>query len=218
MKNILFISIAILPTMASQAQQVVIHPDMISQQSVNTATARMWLGLYENRLEDIRSHRQRTLAAMATIERIQQQVFEALTRVQDAVQDGKTVWYISKKIPGILSSLSDAVQLAAQKPQLLPLVVREANLCQLRMVKLMQYLQEHLLRDNRDVLMDPARRGELIRKVYDELRVTEALAEHIVQTLKMSRLQDAVQSVVPYKDYLQMDKAIIDGILRQWTY
>ena len=218
MKNILFISIAILPTMAGRAQQVVIHPDMISQQSVNTATARMWLGLYENRLEDIRSHRQRTLSAMATIERIQQQVFEALTRVQDAVQDGKTVWHISKKIPGVISSLSEAVQLAAQKPQLLPLVVREANLCQLRMVKLMQYLQEHLLRDNRNVLMDPARRGELIRKVYDELRVTEALAEHIVQTLKMSRLQDAVQSVVPYKDYLQMDKAIIDGILRQWTY
>ena len=218
MKNILFISMAILPTMAGRAQQVVIHPDMISQQSVNTATARMWLGLYENRLEDIRSHRQRTLSAMATIERIQQQVFEALTRVQDAVQDGKTVWYISKKIPGVITSLSEAVQLAAQKPQLLPLVVREANLCQLRMVKLMQYLQEHLLRDNRDVLMDPARRGELIRKVYDELRVTEALAEHIVQTLKMSRLQDAVQSVVPYKDYLQMDKAIIDGILRQWTY
>jgi hypothetical protein len=50
------------------------------------------------------------------------------------------------------------------------------------------------------------------------VRVTEALAENIVRTLNMSKLQDAVQSVVPYRDYLQMDKAIIDGILRQWKY
>jgi hypothetical protein len=104
------------------------------------------------------------------------------------------------------------------RPELLPLVVREADLCQMRLVRLAAYLNETLLSNNEAVLMDPARRGELVRRVYDEVRVTEALAESMVQKLKMSRFQDVVQSVVPYRDYIQMDRQIIDGILRRWKF
>ena len=212
------ISIGMFLALTCPAQQIVIHPDMTAQQGRNAAAKRLWLGLHDDKFEDIKADRSATLSSLATIERIQQQVFSALTRVQQAVTDGRTVWYISQRIPRVFALMREATALAAQKPHLLPMVAKESNLCYLRLLNLSKYLQETLLAADERTLMDPAKRGELVRKVYDEVRVTEALAENIVQTLKMSQLQDAVHSVVPYKDYLQIDKAIIEGILRQWKY
>jgi hypothetical protein len=77
-------------------------------------------------------------------------------------------------------------------------------------------LNQSLLQGDDKTLIDPARRGELVRKVYDELRVTEALAEQMVATLQVSRLQDAINEIVPYQDYLQADKAIIQSILTRF--
>ena len=49
-----------------------------------------------------------------------------------------------------------------------------------------------------------------------QAQVTEALAEHMVATLQVSRLQDAINEIVPYQDYLQADKAIIQSILTRF--
>ncbi len=203
---------------SAHAQQMVVHTDLPIQQIKNTAAKNLWLGMHKERLEEVRSHREKVLAALATIERIQAQVYSALTQVQSAVSDGATVRHIVRRIPKVVQTMGEAARLAADRPELLPLVVREADLCQMKLVRLAAYLNETLLSNNEAVLMDPARRGELVRRVYDEVRVTKALAESMVQKLKMSRFQDVVQSVVPYRDYIQMDRAIIDGILRQWKY
>jgi hypothetical protein len=202
----------------AHAQQIVVHTDLPVQQIKNTAAKNLWLGMHTERLDEVRSHRQKVLAALATIERIQAQVYSALTQVQSAVSGGATVRHIIRRIPKVVQTMGEAARLAADRPELLPLVVREADLCQLRLVRLAVYLNETLLTNNETVLMDPARRGELVRRVYDEVRVTEALAESMVHKLRMSRFQDVVQSVVPYRDYIQMDKQIIDGILRRWKY
>lgn len=212
------LSIAFFLSGLASAQQLVIHPDLLAQQARNTAVKQGWLGLYGNRLEDIRTDRSATLASLATVERIQEQVYRTLTQVQQGLRDGRTVWYLSKRIPRVFALMQEAVRLAAQKPYLLPMVVKESNLCYRRLLNLSGYLQQTLLQADERTLIDPATRGELVTKIYEEVRVTEALAENIVRTLNMSKLQDAVQSVVPYRDYLQMDKAIIDGILRQWKY
>jgi hypothetical protein len=203
---------------SAHAQQMVVHTDLPLQQIRNTAAKNLWLGMHTERLEEVRSHREKVLAALGTIERIQAQVYSALTQVQSAVSDGATVRHIIRRIPKVVKTMGEAARLAVDRSELLPLVVREADLCQMRLVRLAAYLNETLLTRNEAVLMDPARRGELVRRVYDEVRVTEALAESMVQKLRMSRFQDVVQSVVPYRDYIQMDKAIIHGILRQWKY
>jgi hypothetical protein len=203
---------------SSHAQQIVVHTDLPIQQIKNTAAKNLWLGMQRERLEEVRSHREKVLAALGTIERIQAQVYSTLTQVQSAVSDGATVRHIVRRIPKVVQTMGEAARLAVDRPELLPLVVREADLCQMRLVRLAAYLNETLLSNNEAVLMDPARRGELVRRVYDEVRVTEALAESMVQKLRMSRFQDVVQSVVPYRDYIQMDKQIIDGILRRWKY
>ena len=81
------------------AQQVVMHPDLIAQQSRNTAYKMFWSGRYSNTLQNIREHRNSTLASMTGVEQIQQKIFNSLTQVQQGLQDGKTIWYIPKKSP-----------------------------------------------------------------------------------------------------------------------
>ncbi len=37
-----------------------------------------------------------------------------------------------------------------------------------------------------------------------------------VATLRVSRLQDAINVIIPYQDYVQADRAIIQSILNRW--
>lgn len=218
MKQIILSQLFLCMILVLHAQQVVIHPDLIAQQGRNTAYKMFWAERYNNTLENIKDHRSGTLGSMAAVEQIQQKIFKSLTLVEQGLKDGKTVWYIARKIPRIFSLYEEAAKLAVKKPYLLTMVSREAELCYQRMLKLTQYLQEALLTSDESVLMDPVTRAKLVHQVYEEVRVMEALGQHLVFTLQAHTLQDAIQQVIPYKDYIQMDRAIIEGILRQWKY
>jgi hypothetical protein len=218
MKKIFLLPFFVCAVTVLPAQQVVIHPDLIAQQGRNTAYKLFWSERYNSTLQSIREHRSSTLGSMTAVEQIQQKIFKSLTQVEQGLQDGKTIWYISKRIPHIFSLFEEAAVLAAKKPFLLPMVSKEAELCYQRIGNLTQYLQEVLLTADETVLMDPAARAKFVHQMYEEVRVMEALGQHLVFTLQAHTLQDAIQQVVPYKDYIQMDRAIIEGILRQWKY
>jgi hypothetical protein len=200
-----------------QAQQIVFHPDLALQQSRNSAFKTLSLNLAAEQTRRIEEHRRAVLGHLATLERIEHQLHRSLTEVQSALSDGRTVYHIARRVPRIMARMQEALQLAAAKPQLLPAVHREANLAVLRLSDLVGYLNRALLQGDGRTLIDPARRGELVRKVHDELRVTEALAEQIVATLRVSRLQDAVDAVIPFQDRLQADRTIIQSILSRWN-
>ena len=218
MKQIIFSLLLLCMIQVLHAQQVVIHPDLISQQGRNTAYKLFWAARYNKTLEHIKDHRSSTLGSMAAVEQIQQKIFKSLTLVEQGLKDGRTVWYTARKIPRIFSLYEEAAKLAVKKPYLLTMVSREAELCYQRLLNLTQYLQEALLTSDESVLMDPVTRAKLVHQVYEEVRVMEALGQHLVFTLQAHTLQNAIQQVIPYKDYIQMDRAIIEGILRQWKY
>jgi len=198
-----------------RSQQFVFHPDLVMQQTRNSAFKQLSLNLAEEQTRRIEEHRRAILGHLTTMERIQQALHKSLTEVHSAISDGKTLIHIGRRVPHIFTLMQEAMQLAADKPQLLPTIHREAMLCQ-RLTDLIGYLQRSLLQGDGCTLIDPARRGELVRKVHDELRVTEALAAQMVATLQVSRLQDAIDVIIPYQDHLQSDKAIIQSILNRW--
>lgn len=216
MKYTLSLSALLLVSGYAFAQQFVFHPDLSMQQVRNSAFKTLSLNLAAEQTKRISEHRAAVLAHLSAMEQIQHALHKSLTEVQSAIADGKTLIHIGKKVPHIFSLFQQALTLAAAKPQLLPTIHREANLCQIRLANLVTYLNQSLLQGDDKTLIDPARRGELVRKVYEELRVTEALAEHMVATLQVSRLQDAINEIVPYQDYMQADKAIIQSILIRW--
>lgn len=213
---ILLPGILLLPGPA-RAQQFVFHPDLALQQARNSAVKTASLSLAAEQAQRIASHRRAVLGHLATLERIQAQLHRSLTEVQSALADGRTVVHIARRVPHIVARYREAITLAAARPQLLPTVHREANLAVLRLTDLVGYLDRALLHGDGRTLIDPARRGELVRKVYDELRVTEALAEQMVATLQAARLQDAIDAVIPYRDAWQADRALVQSILARWT-
>ena len=216
MKYLFSISICLLIFKLNSAQQFVFHSDLSIQQTRNSAFKTLSLNLAAEQTKQIAEHREAVLRHLSAMERIQHALHKSLTEVQSAIADGKTLIHIGRSVPNIFALLQEAMALAAAKPQLLPTIHREANLCQLRLANLVTYLNQTLLHSDGRTLIDPARRGELVRKVYDELRVTEALAEQMVATLRVSRLQDAINVIIPYQDYVQADRAIIQSILNRW--
>src|SRR3954471_22834995 len=95
----LFLFILLPAITGVKAQRVVVHTDLIPRMQANTEYKIMMNKRYEDKLNQVKEDRENTLAYGTTIEQVQRRVFNSLTNVDDALRNGKTVLYISKKIP-----------------------------------------------------------------------------------------------------------------------
>src|SRR4051812_11901298 len=93
------------------AQRIVHHIDLLPQMQSNTAYKVSMHEMYENKVREISDDREKTATYATTIEQVQKKVFGSLTNVSGAVRNGKTLFYISQKIPQIFDNLATASEL-----------------------------------------------------------------------------------------------------------
>lgn len=168
--------------------------------------------LYEKKLDKIKADRERTMQYAETIEEVQRKMYSSLTNVESGLRNGKTLLYISKKIPKIFDNLKEATTLAAGKPYLLAVAKENTEIMVGRIIKLQAYLKDFVLKADDKTLLNPLDRDKFVWEVYQDINIIYALSESMVSMFKMYNLQDAIDKVVPYKLYYNMDKIIVNDI------
>lgn len=202
----------------SKAQRVVMHTDLLPQTFANSAYKIGLNKVYENKLDEVARNREKTAAYTATIEEVQRKVFNSLTNVEGAIRNGKTLLYISKKIPLIFDNLAEASKLAAGKPYLVTIAGDQSRVMVERVVKLQAYLQDFVLKEDAKILISPTDRDKFIHEVYTNINIIYSMSGALINTFKMHNLQDAVDKVIPYRMYVNMDKIIIQDIARKLKF
>jgi hypothetical protein len=211
----LFLFILLPAITGVKAQRVVVHTDLIPRMQANTEYKIMMNKRYEDKLNQVKEDRENTLAYGTTIEQVQRRVFNSLTNVDDALRNGKTVLYISKKIPQIFANLTEAAQLAAGKPYLTTIAADYAQVITERAVKLQHYLSSYVLTDDPRVLINPTDRAKFVHEVYQNIQIIDAMSGSLVRIFKMYNLQDAVNKVIPVEMYMNVDKTLIQDIIKK---
>lgn len=211
----LFLFIPILIVTGAKAQRTVVHTDLIPRIHANTEYKVLMNKAYEDKLNQVKEDREKTLAYATTIEQVQQKIFNSLTNVDAAVRNGKTMLYISKKIPEIFDNLTEASQLAAGKPFLATIAADQAQVITERVVKLQKYLSDFVLKDDARTLINPTDRAKFVYEVYQNIQIIESMSSALVRTFKMYNLQDAVNKVVPFQTYKNVDKILIQDIVNK---
>jgi hypothetical protein len=216
MKHI--ICIFFLLPLLTKAQSFVIHNDLIATQGTNSSYKIAWNELYGQKLDAIKKDRERTTSCLGIIQQVQEKILKSLSNVDDAIKNGKALFYISKKIPLIFTNLQKSVVAAVGKPYSLVLVGNQIPIFTVRLTNLTNYLNQQVLGSDASILMDQASRDRFVRNVYDEINVLYQLSSSMYRTIESANFQDAVNKIVPFQTYINIDKVIIQDILFRFKF
>lgn len=213
-----FFCIVLLTPLIAKTQSFVVHNDLIATQTKNSAYKIAWNELYGQKLDAIKKDRERTTSYLGIIQQVQEKILKNLSNVDAAIKNGKALFYIAKKIPLIFANLQKSVVAAVGKPYSLALVGNQIPIFTVRLTNLTNYLNQQVLGSDESILMDQAARDRFVRTVYDEINVLYQLSNSMYRTIESANFQDAVNKIVPFQTYINIDKVIIQDILFRFKF
>jgi hypothetical protein len=216
MKKLLLTIYSLLLVFIAGAQvyvTIVFHTDLPVRQIENTAVKQACLAAYGSKLNQIQNDRAVTSADLAVVEEIQAKLVKSFANCDDAIKNCKTLYYAFQRVPKIYDELQKAAGLAAGKPYLLPLATNAATNIAARLNNLLDYIKSTLTNNDYGVFIDQAKRDRLITHVYAEINTLYAYSSSLYNKFNLYTIQDAANQIVPYKNMVNQDRAIINNIM-----
>ena len=213
MKAFLIIGFIIF-SLNGRSQNIVYHQDLMQRVAENTADKQSWLLLYNNSLDSIQSHRKKVLANWTTIEAVQQKIYKNLTNVDDGIRQSRQLYYIAQKVPKIFDNILQASQIAIGKPYLVIYWNGTGQLLIDKILSLQNFVSTFIMsHDNDSLLMDQTTRDQLLWATYNQVNTIYNISNNMVYQFRQYTLQMAINKVVPYDWYINLDKGITQQIL-----
>ena len=197
-----------------EAQSIVIHPDLLQRVAENTADKQAWLLLYNNSLDTIQSHRKKVLLNWSAIEAVQQKIYSNLTNVDDGIRQSKQLYYIAQKVPKIFDNVLKASEIAVGKPYLVTYWNGTGQLLIDKVLSLQNFVSTFIMsHDNDSLLIDQTTRDQFLWQTYNLINTIYNISNNMVYMFKQYTFQMALNKVVPYQWYINIDKNISQQIL-----
>ncbi len=67
-------------------------------------------------------------------------------------------------------------------------------------------------------MMDPVRRDQFIYTTYRDILTVYNVTESMVSLFELYNLKDAINKIVPYQWYINMDKSIVASTLSKFKF
>jgi hypothetical protein len=213
MKTLFIIGLIIFST-KGKSQSIVYHQDLMQRIAENTADKQGWLMLYNNSLDTIQSDRKKVLTNWSTIEVVQQKIYSSLTNVDDGIKESKQLYYITQKVPKIFDNIVEAGKIALGKPYLEVYWNGTGQLLTDKILSLQNFVSTFIMSHNNDsLLIDQTTRDQLLWTTYNMINTIYNISSNMVYMFGQYSLQMAINKVVPYRWYIQLDKSITQQIL-----
>lgn len=203
---------------AARAQRIVYHTDLPKTLADNSAYKIGMNTTYATTMDNVRKYRQSMSENMAVVDMVQNKIYSALSTVDDAMKNGRYLYYMALKLPRIVSNIAKAGQLAIDKPYLFAYWSSTGEILTLRINGLQQYLRDFLLTNRDSVLIDPVRRDQFIYTTYRDVCTIYNVTEAMVSQFELYNLNDAIGKIVPYQWYINLDKSIVQSTLSKFKF
>jgi len=213
MKAFFIIGLIILSNQG-KSQNLVYHQDLIERVAENTADKQAWQMLYNNSLDTVQSDRKKVLGDWSTIEAVQQKIYSSLTNVDDGIKQSKQLYYIAQKVPVIFDNILAAAKVAIGKPFLVVYWNGTGQLLINKVLSLQNFVSSFIMSHGNDsLLIDQTTRDQLLWTTYNMINTIYNISSNILAMFNQYTLQMAINKVVPYGWYLNLDKTITQQIL-----
>jgi len=214
MKQFLLASFLSIFFIEARSQNIVYHQDLMERVAENTADKQAWLLLYNNSLDTIQSHRKKVLENWSVIEGVQQKIYNNLTNVDDGIKQSKQLYYIAQKVPKIFDNVLKASEIAIGKPYLVTYWNGTGQLLIDKVLSLQNFASTFIMSHNNDsLLIDQTTRDQFLWQTYNLINTIYNISNNMVYLFKQYTFQMALNKVVPYQWYINLDKNISQQIL-----
>ena len=202
----------------AQDYEVVFHKDLLKEAVANTGYKVARNELYSDRLKQIQGKRERITAYSTSIAEVQRQIFSSLTNADNAIKNSVALYNVSLRIPKIFQNLTTATTLAAGKPYLILIAANTTQIFTGRIIQLQDYLEQFILSADEKTLLDPIQRTRFVLEVSTDINILYNMSEQLVNNFKLYNLNAAVNKIVPYKMYINMDARIVNDMRNQFKF
>jgi len=214
MKQFFIVSFLSIFFIEARTQNIVYHQDLIQRVAENTADKQAWLLLYNNSLDTIQSHRKKVLGNWSVIEGVQQKIYNNLTNVDDGIKQSKQLYYIAQKVPKIFANVLEASKIAVGKPYLVTYWNGTGQLLIDKVLSLQNFVSTFIMSHNNDsLLIDQTTRDQFLWQTYNLINTIYNISSNMVYMFRQYTFQMALNKVVPYQWYTNLDKNISQQIL-----
>ena len=213
MKTLLITGLVIF-SLYTRSQSLVYHPDLMQRVAENTLDKQSWLILYNNSLDTVQSDRKKVLANWGAIQAVQQKIYSSLTNADDGIKQSKQLYYMSQKIPKIFDNILTAAKIAAGKPYLVIYWNSTGQILLNKVLSLQNFVSSFIMSHGDDsLLIDQTTRDQLLWTTYNMINTIYNISSNMVHMFNQYTLQTAINKVVPYSWYINLDKSITQQIL-----
>ena len=215
MKTVFIIGLVIF-SIKGKPQSIVYHKDLMQRVAENTVDKQSWLLLYNNSLDTVQSDRKKVLANWSTIEAVQQKIYNNLTNVDDGIKESRQLYYIAQKVPKIFDNIFEASKIAVGKPYLVVYWNGTGQLLIDKILSLQNFVSTFIMSHHNDsLLIDQTTRDQLLWTTYNMINTIYNISSNMVYMFRQYTLQMAINKVVPYQWYINLDKSITQQILNK---
>lgn len=203
---------------SAYSQQVVINDKLLSQITVNhgvrLGSEQAFLASYEKQNELYNDIKSKTAQVIA----IQEYIYQQLKNVNSALTQSKKLIYLYQYLGKVVSNSNKMLNLSMQHPEYGVLVSKYYEAIGQQTLKLQQEITGDILNENKDFLMDAMDREMLLEKVFTRVRNINGNILYIILRLENAKNIPYLYQVPVLKNYINIDRAIVGGIIQKYKY
>ncbi|RDV11887.1 plasmid transfer protein [Pontibacter diazotrophicus] len=202
---------------ASQAQQLVFDPAVVSTLVVNHTAQQEALKDIKDSEGKIFAAQQAITVKMAQIKELEEKMYNSLKSVQSIVGQSKNIVYASSIAQDIGKYQAQMMDIAQGDPELLLIAAKTELALVNRSADLFAYIYQVAVIGTDVNLMSNADRLNLIRHVVDELRVMRGLSYSITQKMRVAKHAGLIRTMNPLGlKYPDNSQAIIQSLMEEY--
>lgn len=194
--------------------QIYFDPAVSGAQAANSAIIDRQLNITNEKLTLIERSQLAVTGNLAVVNSMQEKIYKGLSEVSSILTTLSNVKEIARIAAGISSDIEDIMKLANENPAFLIFAEHNATLFQQRATALAFEVNNFALKGGTENLMDAGERSKIVNTILNELVILRSYTYGMYRSMYFARLKGFLKSVNPFQEYIEMDVAIVDDIVK----
>src|SRR5690606_22515847 len=214
MKRLLNILLILISGVAN-AQFIYMDPAVAGAQTAHSAMINNRLKDTNEKLSLIKKGQLAVTAELTVVNTMQEKIYKGLSEVNAVLTNLYEVKEIHRVASGIISDISDMMDIARANPQFLVFAEKHAGVFQGKASALALEVSGFVLKGGKHNLMDSGERAMLLNCVLEKLLILRSYSYEMYRSMYLAQMRGCLKTLNPFNSYVEMDLAIMSDIINK---
>lgn len=205
--------------LGSQLQaQIYVDPAVAAATGAHAAVINRQLNTTNNNLTLIQRGQLAVTGQLVIVNDLQDKLYKGLSEVSAVMRNLLAIKDIADISADIVRDVNRALGIAGTNPVLLLFAEQGAREFKTRATALATEVSAFIMHGGKDNLMDSGERAKLLNRIVTELTILRGVVYGMYRTMYWAKQRGILNTLNPYAGFINIDKRIVDDIVRNAKY